>query len=157
LEESITKPEGNWVELYRYVFPPDLKHPTLAIIGCVQTTDASPLPVAEMQARWATRLFKVSCETLTSRACAYTPWKSAPSFVRLKVTDPNRPSLDCSHIGEPISSRQPMFHDFTWIRGNGWSSLFRRCARHLATKHHFAADLNQCLWSQVFQADERRR
>ncbi|KAJ7338704.1 hypothetical protein JRQ81_012606 [Phrynocephalus forsythii] len=47
----------NQIPLYKFVFPPHLEKPTLAIIGLVQPLGAI-MPLAEMQARWATRVFK---------------------------------------------------------------------------------------------------
>ena len=47
----------NKASLYKYVFPPELDRPTLAIIGLVQPL-GSIMPVSELQARWATRVFK---------------------------------------------------------------------------------------------------
>ncbi|KAH0618186.1 hypothetical protein JD844_017185 [Phrynosoma platyrhinos] len=47
----------NDITLYKYVFPPHLEKPTLAIIGLVQPLGAI-MPIAELQARWATRVFK---------------------------------------------------------------------------------------------------
>ncbi|XP_042338245.1 flavin-containing monooxygenase 5-like [Plectropomus leopardus] len=47
----------NKASLYKNVFPLELERPTLAIIGLVQPL-GSTLPVSEMQARWATRVFK---------------------------------------------------------------------------------------------------
>jgi len=49
LSESLLSVEHNRVELYKYVFHPDL--PTLAFVG-ICTVLGSHLPVAEMQARW---------------------------------------------------------------------------------------------------------
>ena len=43
------------VTLYKYVFPPDLPHPTLAIVGLVQPL-GSLMPIAEMQCRWISRV-----------------------------------------------------------------------------------------------------
>nr|XP_056700131.1 flavin-containing monooxygenase 5-like [Euleptes europaea] len=50
----------NHVTLYKYVFPPHLEKPTLAIIGLVQPLGAI-MPISEMQARWVTRVFKGLC------------------------------------------------------------------------------------------------
>ncbi len=53
------------VNLYKYVFPPDLETPssltgpTLGVIGLVQPV-GSTIPIAEMQSRWVTRVFTVS-------------------------------------------------------------------------------------------------
>uniref|UniRef100_A0A0A9ZEH6 Flavin-containing monooxygenase n=1 Tax=Crotalus horridus TaxID=35024 RepID=A0A0A9ZEH6_CROHD len=47
----------NQIPLYKFVFLPNLEKSTLAIIGLVQPLGAI-MPIAEMQARWATRVFK---------------------------------------------------------------------------------------------------
>ena len=57
LASHVTSVSGNKVSLYKYVFPPELERPTLAIIGLVQPLGAI-MPISEMQARWATRVFK---------------------------------------------------------------------------------------------------
>ncbi|KAK2883602.1 hypothetical protein QQF64_016745 [Cirrhinus molitorella] len=51
----------NKVSLYKYVYPPGLEHPTLAVIGLIQPLGAI-MPISEMQARWATRVFKGLCK-----------------------------------------------------------------------------------------------
>lgn len=48
---------GYRLQLYKHVFPPALTHPTLAVVGFIQGL-GSINPLAEMQARWATRVFK---------------------------------------------------------------------------------------------------
>ncbi|XP_072919676.1 flavin-containing monooxygenase 5-like [Hemitrygon akajei] len=57
LNESVIKVNRNHALLYKNVFPPQLEQPTLAIIGLVQPLGAI-MPISEMQARWATRVFK---------------------------------------------------------------------------------------------------
>ncbi|EMP34553.1 Dimethylaniline monooxygenase [N-oxide-forming] 5, partial [Chelonia mydas] len=47
----------NQVSLYKFVFPPQLEKPTLAFIGLIQALGAV-MPIAELQGRWATRVFK---------------------------------------------------------------------------------------------------
>lgn len=49
----------NDVNLYKFVFPPDIKPSTLAVIGCFQPLGAI-FPISEVQCRWAVRVFKVS-------------------------------------------------------------------------------------------------
>nr|UZZ64699.1 tAncFMO1-3 [synthetic construct] len=61
LDESVIKVENNKVSLYKYVFPPHLEKPTLAVIGLIQPLGAI-MPTAELQARWATRVFKGLCK-----------------------------------------------------------------------------------------------
>jgi len=57
LDDSIISVNNNWVNLYKYVFPPQLQHATLAVMGCIQPL-GSINPIVEMQARWATLVFK---------------------------------------------------------------------------------------------------
>ena len=57
LDSSILDVRDNDCSLYKFVFPPDVPHPTLAVVGHVQAI-GSVIPVAEMQARWITRVFQ---------------------------------------------------------------------------------------------------
>ena len=59
LQEDIVRVDENKVSLYKYMFPPHLEKQTLAVIGCFQSA-GSLLPVAEIQCRLATKVFKVS-------------------------------------------------------------------------------------------------
>ncbi|KAG9468507.1 hypothetical protein GDO78_022589 [Eleutherodactylus coqui] len=56
-DESVIKVVKNKLSLYKMVFPPELEKPTLAFIGLIQPIGAI-MPVSEIQARWATRVFK---------------------------------------------------------------------------------------------------
>ena len=49
----------NEVNLYKYVFPPDISPSTIAVIGCFQPLGGI-MPMSEMQCRWVTRVFNVS-------------------------------------------------------------------------------------------------
>ncbi|KAJ7332892.1 hypothetical protein JRQ81_015072 [Phrynocephalus forsythii] len=57
LDKSLIEVEDNCVPLYKHVFPPHLEKPTLAFIGLIQPL-GPVMPTAELQARWATRVFK---------------------------------------------------------------------------------------------------
>ncbi|XP_060630323.2 dimethylaniline monooxygenase [N-oxide-forming] 2-like [Anolis sagrei] len=61
LEEPIQNMCDNSVSLYKRIFPPHLEKPTLAIIGFIAINGSIP-PVAELQARWVTRVFNGSCK-----------------------------------------------------------------------------------------------
>lgn len=50
-EEDVLKVSNNKVNLYKYVYPPELEHPTLGIIGLIQPP-ACIFPIAESQSRW---------------------------------------------------------------------------------------------------------
>lgn len=66
LEESLVKVEDNMVSLYKYMFPPHLEKSTLACIGLIQPL-GSIFPTVELQARWATRVFKGLCTLPSER------------------------------------------------------------------------------------------
>ncbi|XP_072854360.2 flavin-containing monooxygenase 5 [Pogona vitticeps] len=57
IENGVIKTRNNHIPLYKFVFPPHLEKPTLAIIGLLQPLGAI-MPVSELQARWAIRVFK---------------------------------------------------------------------------------------------------
>lgn len=57
LDESIVKIDKNQTCLYKYMFPPHLRHPSLAVIGLVQAIGAV-MPISEIQCRWFTRMLK---------------------------------------------------------------------------------------------------
>ena len=59
IDKSVIDVKDNEVCLYKYMFPPELAHPTLAVIGCFQPL-GSIMPISELQCRWATRIFKVN-------------------------------------------------------------------------------------------------
>lgn len=58
LDKDVLNVERNTVELYKYVFPPRLEKPSLAVIGCTQPIGAIN-PISEMQSRWVAQVFKV--------------------------------------------------------------------------------------------------
>uniref|UniRef100_UPI0037E91EB2 flavin-containing monooxygenase 5-like isoform X1 n=2 Tax=Semicossyphus pulcher TaxID=241346 RepID=UPI0037E91EB2 len=66
LASQVLSVSENKASLYKYVFPPQLERPTLAVIGLVQPLGAI-MPISEMQARWASRVFK-GCTELPSEA-----------------------------------------------------------------------------------------
>ncbi|XP_035270364.1 flavin-containing monooxygenase 5-like isoform X1 [Anguilla anguilla] len=57
LPSSLKAKAGYRMSLYKHVFPPSLECPTLAVIGFIHGLGAI-IPLAEMQARWATRVFQ---------------------------------------------------------------------------------------------------
>ncbi|XP_036377168.1 flavin-containing monooxygenase 5-like [Megalops cyprinoides] len=57
LPSSVMNKSGHRVGLYKHVFPPNLEHPTLAVVGFIHALGAI-MPQAEIQARWVTRVFK---------------------------------------------------------------------------------------------------
>ncbi|XP_027724165.1 dimethylaniline monooxygenase [N-oxide-forming] 1-like [Vombatus ursinus] len=61
LEEPTRSLWGKKIYLYKYVFPSNLEKPTMAVKGHISLKGAF-LPGAELQGRWATRVFKGLCK-----------------------------------------------------------------------------------------------
>ena len=57
VDESVTRIQDNKTTLYKYMFPPHLSHPSLAIVGLVQAVGAV-MPISEMQCRWFSNIMK---------------------------------------------------------------------------------------------------
>ena len=57
VSEEVTKIDKNETKLYKHVYPPHLKHPTLGVVGLVQAIGAV-MPISEMQCRWFTQVLK---------------------------------------------------------------------------------------------------
>ncbi|XP_067323776.1 flavin-containing monooxygenase 1-like isoform X2 [Anolis sagrei] len=61
IDESVIKVEDKHASLYKYIFPPQLEKPTLALIGYFRPFGPIVPPV-EIQARWVTRVFNGLCK-----------------------------------------------------------------------------------------------
>lgn len=57
LDKEIINTTDNRVELYKFMFPPNMKHPTLAVIGLIQGVGGL-FPIFELQSRWFVQLVK---------------------------------------------------------------------------------------------------
>ncbi|XP_067662264.1 flavin-containing monooxygenase 5-like [Haliotis asinina] len=60
IDKSVIDVQKNRVNMFKYMFPPDLPKQTLVVIGCLQPFGAI-MPLAELQCRLATRVFKGIC------------------------------------------------------------------------------------------------
>nr|AAI55135.1 Si:dkey-239i20.2 [Danio rerio] len=67
LSSHVIPVSNNKVSLYKFVYPPGLERSTLAVIGLIQPLGAI-MPISEMQARWATRVFKGLCKLPSKNA-----------------------------------------------------------------------------------------
>ncbi|XP_019623448.1 PREDICTED: dimethylaniline monooxygenase [N-oxide-forming] 2-like [Branchiostoma belcheri] len=56
LDDSILAKDPTKLDLYKLVFPANMPHPSMAVIGFFHVRGSIP-PVAEVQARWAARVF----------------------------------------------------------------------------------------------------
>ncbi|ESO84662.1 hypothetical protein LOTGIDRAFT_221976 [Lottia gigantea] len=61
IDHKVLTIDENQVNLYKYVFPPKLKHSTLGVIGLIQAVGAV-MPISEIQSRWFVQLLKGNCK-----------------------------------------------------------------------------------------------
>ncbi|XP_074525279.1 flavin-containing monooxygenase 5-like [Halichoeres trimaculatus] len=96
LSSQVVSVSDNKASLYKYVFPPELQRPTLAIIGLVQPLGAI-MPISEMQARWATRVFK-GCAKLPSEAAMMKDIKSKEETMAKRYVSSQRHTIQVDYI-----------------------------------------------------------
>ncbi|XP_074555494.1 flavin-containing monooxygenase 5-like [Halichoeres trimaculatus] len=96
LASQVVSVSNNKASLYKYVFPPELQRPTLAIIGLVQPLGAI-MPISEMQARWATRVFK-GCIKLPSEAAMMKDIKSKEETLTKRYVNTQRHTIQVDYI-----------------------------------------------------------
>uniref|UniRef100_A0A8D0KPD9 Flavin-containing monooxygenase n=1 Tax=Salvator merianae TaxID=96440 RepID=A0A8D0KPD9_SALMN len=94
IEEGVIKTKDYYIPLYKFVFPPNLEKPTLAIIGLLQPLGAI-MPISELQARWATRVFK---EYYRCAICSILP--SSHIILCLCVDDNTHLNLQVQYVDQ---------------------------------------------------------
>ncbi|KAM8745928.1 flavin-containing monooxygenase 5-like [Acanthopagrus schlegelii] len=89
LPSNATYESGHRIGLYKHVFPPNMEHPTLAVVGFIHGFGAINI-LAEMQARWVTRVFKgikkLPSKKAMMKAIAKDTKDMEKSFVTSKLT-----------------------------------------------------------------------
>ncbi|KAM4547906.1 flavin-containing monooxygenase 5-like [Odontesthes bonariensis] len=96
LPSHVVSVSENRTSLYKYVFPPELERPTLAIIGLVQPLGAI-MPISEMQARWATRVFK-GCIKLPPAAAMLKDVKCKQEVMAQRYVTSQRHTIQVDYI-----------------------------------------------------------
>uniref|UniRef100_A0A669C2C3 Flavin-containing monooxygenase n=1 Tax=Oreochromis niloticus TaxID=8128 RepID=A0A669C2C3_ORENI len=96
LASQVVSVSNNKASLYKYVFPPELERPTLAIIGLVQPLGAI-MPISEMQARWATRVFK-GCIKLPSAAAMLKDVQSKQEAMAQRYVTSQRHTIQVDYV-----------------------------------------------------------
>ncbi|XP_012695014.1 flavin-containing monooxygenase 5-like [Clupea harengus] len=86
----------NKTPLYKYIYPPGLEHPTLAVIGLIQPLGAI-MPISEMQARWATRVFK-GLNKLPSMSAMMKDIKCKEDSMNKRYVTSNRHTIQVDYI-----------------------------------------------------------
>eukprot|EP00057_Strongylocentrotus_purpuratus_P027917 XP_011682391.1 PREDICTED: dimethylaniline monooxygenase [N-oxide-forming] 2 [Strongylocentrotus purpuratus] len=97
------------LELYLYIFPPRLKHQTFAAVGFVETIGAHA-PVFEMQARYATRVFK-GCASIPPQEVMFADIKRRKNFMQNRFGKPKNffPSIPYQEMLADRIGAKPKF------------------------------------------------
>ncbi|GFQ93171.1 dimethylaniline monooxygenase 5 [Trichonephila clavata] len=96
LADDILQVVDNKVRLYKFIYPPALPHPTLAILGLVQPSGPG-FPVGEMQCRWTARIMSGKLD-LPSKEEMNADIDKKLEFIRKRFVDSPRHTLQVDFI-----------------------------------------------------------
>lgn len=97
LGDDILKVVDNKVQLYKFIYPPDLPHPTLAILGLIQPSGPG-FPCGEMQCRWTARMMSGHLK-LPSKEVMYADIQKKLEYIKKRFVDSPRHTLQVDFIG----------------------------------------------------------
>ncbi|KAK2863917.1 hypothetical protein Q7C36_003071 [Tachysurus vachellii] len=130
LPSKYSDPVGK-VSLYKKVFPLSLEHPTLAFIGLISTT--GPLmPVMEMQARWAARVF-AGLKPLPSVSIIHKITEKDQKANMKRYSCPNKAAVEVDYIPymDSIAQEVGVHPNLLWLfltdPGLGFRVFFGPC------------------------------
>ncbi|XP_033728026.1 dimethylaniline monooxygenase [N-oxide-forming] 5-like [Pecten maximus] len=95
LDTSLIEVKGNRVDLYKHLFPPNLKHNTLVLVGIMQQIGAV-FPISELQCRLSARVFKGDIQ-LPSRSEMWNDINQKRNVMNKRFVQSNRYTMkvDC--------------------------------------------------------------
>jgi dimethylaniline monooxygenase (N-oxide forming) len=97
--------KNNQVNLYKLVFPPDVQPKgSLAVIGCFQPVGGF-IPISELQARWAIRVFKGEFE-LPSSAEMWLDIERRRASLAQRYVDSTRHTIQVDYVNYQIELSQ---------------------------------------------------
>jgi len=96
IDKEVIDVKDNKADLFKYCFPVNLEKPTLAVIGYIQPI-GSVIGVAELQCRWATRVFK-GVQNLPSRADMIADVQSKRKALSERYVDSTRHTIQVDWI-----------------------------------------------------------
>ncbi|XP_060563847.1 flavin-containing monooxygenase 5-like [Ruditapes philippinarum] len=96
IDKSVIEVKANKVNLYKYMFPPNLQKHTMAIIGCFQALGAT-MPLSEMQCRLATRVFK-GLKTMPESSKMWKDIKSKQAAMGMRYKQSLRHTIQVDYV-----------------------------------------------------------
>lgn len=131
INKEILPVEQNHVRLYKYVWPANMKHSTLAVMGLIQPWGAIN-PITELQARWAVRVFNGTTK-LPSKFDMEQDIESKARRMAERYVASARHTVQvdyieyCNEIAEQVGCRPNIFRYLLTDFPLGWSLLFEGC------------------------------
>ncbi|KAM9435802.1 flavin-containing monooxygenase 5-like isoform 1-T2 [Clarias gariepinus] len=128
LQSHVLSVTDNKTRLYKYVFPPGLEKSTLAIIGLIQPLGAI-MPLSEMQARWATRVFK-GVSKLPSKSSMLKDIKMKEDCMVKRYVTSHRHTIQVDYLPyiDELATQVGVRPNLLWLfltdPGVGWRVLF---------------------------------
>lgn len=96
IDKSVIEVKENKINLYKYMYPPDLENHSLAVIGCFQPLGAI-MPLSEMQCRLATRVFK-GLSSLPDREEMWKDIRKKQEAMAIRYKKSNRHTIQVDYI-----------------------------------------------------------
>ncbi|XP_067661853.1 flavin-containing monooxygenase 5-like [Haliotis asinina] len=96
IDKSVIDVKDNKVELFKYMYPPDQKKHTLAIIGGIQPLGAV-MPISELQSRLATMVIK-GTKTLPSREDMWSDIRKKQEALRSRYVNSQRHTIQVDYV-----------------------------------------------------------
>ncbi|BFZ05640.1 hypothetical protein BsWGS_08679 [Bradybaena similaris] len=96
IDKEVVDVQDNHVQLYKYMYPPELPHHTLVIIGCFQPLGAI-MPISELQCRLATRVLKGDV-VLPSKDAMWSDIRSKEAALARRYTKSRRHTIQVDYI-----------------------------------------------------------
>uniref|UniRef100_A0A0B7AE17 Flavin-containing monooxygenase n=1 Tax=Arion vulgaris TaxID=1028688 RepID=A0A0B7AE17_9EUPU len=97
LDKQVVDVQDNKVELYKYMYQPELEKKTLAVIGCFQPLGAI-MPISEIQCRLATRVIKGD-NVLPSKEEMWRDIRLKEDAIAKRYTKSRRHTIQVDYIG----------------------------------------------------------
>ncbi|XP_015687527.1 dimethylaniline monooxygenase [N-oxide-forming] 2-like isoform X2 [Protobothrops mucrosquamatus] len=134
LDKSVLEIEDNRVSLYKHVFLPHLEKPTLAVIGLIQPLGPI-MPTSELQARWATRVFKgkiiKKMNILYNRAMMADTIKRNEKRIKFGTSHSQSIQTDfidyLDELAAALGSKPDLFSLLLWDPILAWAMFFGPC------------------------------
>jgi len=164
IDKSVIEVKNNKVELYKYCFPPRLEQPSMAVIGFIQPWGAI-MPIAELQCRWAARVFK-GVQPLPSKEVMMADIRKKACEMESRYVESTRHTIQVDWIpfmdelAEHVGCKPNIWEIFKQDPRLGWELFFGTCTPYQYRiqgpgKWSGARQALMTQWDRVMNANKR--